>query len=703
MEISIYGQTTLACLDTGAMCSLLPLGLFREIFASDTSITPPTSFMRVIGVSGTEIPIFGCLRKVPVQICGVEIEGNFIITDDTNCPRDNILLGCNLLQKVHDKLSDGNIIPDIKWSRVFQCLSKHISTLEAAEPIVHPEWDIFADKTQILKPGECREISCQLTGPDVASSEVIYWEDHLIKSVSAGRTRSLLMDYKPVQFGDVVLYGGYIENPKAQKITICVLNSTKECMNIPRGAKLAKAYSGTSPRNEITIYPTDADASTWQIAINRVITANGPNDEECTATHADDADDGPTIPESESTSTFTFTDGTECTLPPDIKLPTHVSTDIREQLVRIIIKHRQAFAMSEFDIGRCDLLPFQIKMMNDKPFCFPYRRIPQRDLQDVRKFVQKLLDNGIIEYSTSEYGSPAVVLRKKNGSVRLTIDYRHLNANSVSIIWPMNPVEDLLEVLGGSQAYTNFDLCQGYFHVINHPDTIPLTAFRLPFGHFQFLRQPQGNKQSPAHFAKVIEMIFGDMNLVKLILYLDDILAFGSDFQSCLETIEEILTRLIKHGLKISGRKCSWLEKEVKFLGYTITQAGLAVDLDKIEKVLNWPNPTTVQDLRKFIGLASYFRRFVKSFAMIAKPLYALLPSEKGTNKKLKLGPWTPEAEASFNTLKSVLTTTPVLAHPDLNKEYILEVDASLIGLGAVLSRKVQITFFIQFRMHQGR
>lgn len=239
-----------------------------------------------------------------------------------------------------------------------------------------------------------------------------------------------------------------------------------------------------------------------------------------------------------------------------------------------------------------------------------------------------------------------VLVRKKSNKLRLTSDYRYLNSITVPDQFPLGRIEAMFTALAGATSFTCMDLQHGYFNVVIDPASVPLTAFRLPFGQFEYLRIAQGLRNAPSHFSRVMEAVFGDVNLDKLILYIDDLMLFSKTTDQHLQIIIEVLKRLIEHKLKVSGKKCQWLSQKATFLGHVISDAGIEADPEKTCKVRNWPKPQNVNQLRQFIGFVSYFRRFIKSFASMMRPLYSFLrPKRKaqfrysGTLKRIRLSP----------------------------------------------------------------
>ena len=236
-----------------------------------------------------------------------------------------------------------------------------------------------------------------------------------------------------------------------------------------------------------------------------------------------------------------------------------------------------------------------------------------------------MLDKGIIRKSSSCYGSPIVIVRKKNGSIRLCVDYRQVNEKSELDAFPLPRISEDLKALGKSKIFSSLDLAHGYFQLAMDPKSIPVTAFRVPWGLFEFTRLPQGLKNSPSTFQRIMEFIFGDLNLISILLYLDDIFIFSPNFEQHIENLDTVLERLIKNGLKLNGKKCSLFQTKLLYLGHVVSESGIGVDPNKIKRILDWPVPKTMDELRSFLGLASYYRKFVKNFSQIVAPLNQLM------------------------------------------------------------------------------
>lgn len=236
------------------------------------------------------------------------------------------------------------------------------------------------------------------------------------------------------------------------------------------------------------------------------------------------------------------------------------------------------------------------------------------------------------------------------------------------------------------------DLASGYNQVPVAEADRPKTAFCTPFGLFEWNRMPFGLCNAPNTFQRLMQRIFGDQQCHSLLLYLDDIVVFSSTVELHLERLEVVLGRLQREGLKAKLAKCAFFQREVRYLGHVISDQGVSTDPSKVEVVASWQPPTTISELRSFLGFASYYRRFVDGFARLAAPLHRLVAELGGTKMRRSesavVEKWSEECQQSFEALKAKLTTAPVLAYADFSCPLILEVDASHGGLGAMLSQE---------------
>ena len=373
----------------------------------------------------------------------------------------------------------------------------------------------------------------------------------------------------------------------------------------------------------------------------------------------------------------------------------------REQqscFIDLIYDYKEVFSLYDGDLGFCDALKHSIPTTTDKPVYLPHRQIPVQLQQEVRKCLESWLKQGIICPSKSPYASQVVIVRKKSGEIRLCVDFRKLNAISIRDSFPLPRIEEALQAVQAAVWFTSFDLAQGYLQMAMEEADIPKTAFPAgSSGLFEFTRMPFGLTNAGASFCRLMEMVIGDQQFVTLLFYLDDICIFANSADQMLDRIELDFSRLKQYQLKIKPKKSFFFQTEVSFLGHVLSAKGISPNPEKVDKVRDWPIPKTSKEVHSFIGLASYYRRFIPNFTKWSKPLNALIvpPAHqakvrRGEMKKSELTEfvWSKECQEGFDALKHALTTAPVLAYPDYTQPFILETDASLKGLGAVLSQK---------------
>ena len=313
-----------------------------------------------------------------------------------------------------------------------------------------------------------------------------------------------------------------------------------------------------------------------------------------------------------------------------------------------------------------------------------YRMSPE-ELTELRRQLDQLLEMGLIRPSTSPYGSPVLFVKKKDGSLRLCVDYRALNKVTIKNRYPLPRVDDLLDRLHGASMFSKIDLVSGYFQVRIAEDDIPKTAFRTRYGHYEFTVMPFGLCNAPATFQRMMNDVLRPYLDRFVICMLDDILIYSNSPEEHAEHLRLVLALLRQHKLYAKSTKCEFGVPRLEFLGHVVSGEGISTCPKKIKAVEDWPAPRTTTDLRSFLGLANYYRRFVKNYSKIAAPLTALLSA--GTPKVWLPTTWTDDHTAAFQALKDALVSAPVLQAPDFSKPFTVKTDASDYAIGAVLSQ----------------
>ena len=310
----------------------------------------------------------------------------------------------------------------------------------------------------------------------------------------------------------------------------------------------------------------------------------------------------------------------------------------RTRLQQKLAKRAAVFSLDELDVGLAKEVEHTIRMSDPRPFRERSRRIAPADIDDVRRHIQKLLAAGIIKESRSPYASPIVIVRKKNGDVRMCIDYRTLNSRTIPDQYTTPRIDEALDCLSGSKWFSVLDLRSGYYQIAMKEEDKEKTAFICPLGFYQFERMPQGITGAPATFQRLMEKAVGDMNLLQVLVYLDDLIVFGRTLEEHEERLLKVLDRLQEVGLKISLDKCQFCQTKVKYVGHIVSADGIAADPSKIEAVTNWSRPHNLKTLRSFLGFCGYYRRFIQSYSSIVRPLTDLTrgyaPTQKGRSSK---------------------------------------------------------------------
>ena len=345
---------------------------------------------------------------------------------------------------------------------------------------------------------------------------------------------------------------------------------------------------------------------------------------------------------------------------------------------RILEENRACFCESIMGLGNPQVEPIEIHLKTQKPvYKAPFRK-SRKETETLRLEIEKMLEAKIIRPSKSAYGAPAFAVGKPDKSARIVVDYRGLNALMDEDRFPMPRVDDILDRLGDAKVFTVLDCKAGYWQLPLAKSTIPKTAFTTPFGHFEYLRMPFGLKNAPAEFNRIMRSIFGQISHVEV--YLDDIIIHSKTAKEHQEHLRNVFEALKKVGLKLNPKKAQIAVDTVKVLGHVVSGGKVMPSNEKIEAVKRMEPPRTVKALQKYLGLAGYYRRFVKDFAKIACVLYRLC-------KKDAVWTWDKECQEAFEKLKEALITKPVLAIARMDKPFKIYCDASGFAIGGILAQ----------------
>lgn len=364
----------------------------------------------------------------------------------------------------------------------------------------------------------------------------------------------------------------------------------------------------------------------------------------------------------------------------------HLNNDEKSSLMEILEEFNSIVQLPGDAPGVTNHLEHEINL---KPGTVPINvrphRLPQSQEGEVDRQVKEMLENGVVRPSKSQWNAPLLVVPKKmdaSGKVkfRVVVDFRRLNEVTAGDSFPLPNIADILDRLGNAKYFSTLDLASGFHQIPVREEDKCKTAFSTPYGHYEFNRMPFGVKGGPASFQRLMNSVLAGIQGLRCFVYLDDIVIFGASLEEHNKRLIEVFLRLKEANLRLQPDKCNFLRKEVVYLGHIITKDGIKADPSKIEAVVNFPAPQNEKEIMSFLGLAGYYRKFIKDFSKIAKPLSELL-------KKDVTWSWGEKEQIAFADLKEVLTTAPILQYPDFEKPFLLTTDASNKAIGAVLSQ----------------
>uniref|UniRef100_A0A669E189 Gypsy retrotransposon integrase-like protein 1 n=1 Tax=Oreochromis niloticus TaxID=8128 RepID=A0A669E189_ORENI len=350
-------------------------------------------------------------------------------------------------------------------------------------------------------------------------------------------------------------------------------------------------------------------------------------------------------------------------------------------LWQLLLDFKDCFSFSEDDMGCTDLIQHDIDTGDAQPIRMRPRRLPLARQAAAERALREMERAGLIEPSTSPWASPVVMVPKKvKDEWRFCVDFWPLNKVTKKDPYPLPRIDETLDTVAGSSWFSSLDLRSGYWQVPLAPDARPKTACITNGGLWQFKVLPFGLCNAPATFERLMDKVLTGIPRGECVVYLDDILVHGASFHAALGALRQVLERVLAVGFKLNPRKCCLMRREVAFLGHRLGAGGVGTMDDKIQAVKDWPTPRSVQELKSFLGLASYYRRFVRGFSCIAAPLFHLL-------QKSVTFQWTAGCQVPFTSLQEALVGAPVLSPPDPTLPFVLDTDASSVGSGAVLAQ----------------
>ena len=386
-----------------------------------------------------------------------------------------------------------------------------------------------------------------------------------------------------------------------------------------------------------------------------------------------------------SVSTGVESDGSSSLNEPATDFDSHfnfenLSTEESSKLKELLNDFHDVFSKSNTDLGRTIVIRHKIDTQSHVPIHQRPYRVPVSQKPVIKKHIDDMLKADLIEPSMSPWCAPVVLVKKKSGETRFCCDYRKLNSITKKTAFPLPLIEETLTILHSKRYFTILDCCSGYHQVPMAPEDAEKTAFAVENRLYQWKVMAFGLTGAPGTFAQLMQFVLGDLLPDKVQVFLDDIRVLGATLDEQLANLRAVLERLRVAGLKLKPSKCKFLQRRVEFLGHIVSENGIEPDESKVEKIKTFPIPRNVSEVRSWISLCGYYRKFVPGFAAIAHPLTQL------TKKDAKFE-WSIDCQTAFEELKNRLITAPILAYPDFSLPFLIFTDASNFAVGAILSQ----------------
>ena len=658
--VLVNDHATQCLLDSGSQVTVLSESFFRDTLSASPLQELPEG-LSIVGAGGHRVPYIGVVDinvNLPISVTGINhtVKVTAFVCPDTEYSNHvPVIIGTNVFRQYAEqgkRQSGTNFFRNLPLNCMSTFVYSDINN-------IGDDGKIGCLKAQrkktVLKSGEVKDVWCYSKIKLPQTRNAILIQEPVSKELPEG-----------VQIFSQKVNTSY-HNINCLKIT--VVNKSAEEVEFKRNQVLAdvflidKEYDCEKVIQSLSHFVTDAQNAEQKSPSGRVSEEKTVSDIE-----------------------FKFEED----------LPVHW----KERWKKGFSAYSDIFIQHKFDIGCTDVLSHDTELepgpiIRERP-----RPIPPADFEAARQHIKDLLDAKIISPSTSPYASPIVLVKKKSGALRMCVDYRKINARTIRDSYALPKIEDLFSTLSGAKYFCSVDLSNAYYQVPCTERAKKVSAFTTPFGLFQFERMPMGMTNSACTFQRLMDLVFQDLNLQELIVYLDDILIHGKTLEELEERIYKVFDKLRLYGLKLDPTKCEFGKTKVKHLGYIVSADGISPDPDKVSAIKDWPIPTTVKEVKSFLGFSGFYRRFIPDYASIAKPLNDLTIGyyPRGSKpKKVKSGvatltlsskishKWSEKQQKAFDKLREVLTSNPILGLPDKSKPFELHVDASGTGLGGVL------------------
>ncbi len=648
----------LKCLvDTGSQVTTITESCYTSFISQFQGLTDVSRFIKLNASNGVSIPVCGLLRVPIILESQLYEDVHVLVVKDSINPEMRArkvdvpcIIGCNLLKLLKQALLNNSLIATPLSSELVEVYNMYLAKQEEIMKLEQKCGILSHVKTvgkQVIIPANSMIIISGTTRQTPGKMTVV------IEPTPQSPNPDLIVipTFSVVNEGQVLFPVANVGNND-----ICFQNPTQ----------IAETYYAEemSPDPDITVEE-----------IGETTSINVSYNQQCA-----------TNPEGFKSLPFQVNLG-------DVRL----TESERHQILSLFATYQNVFSKDSNDLGHTKLVEHRIHTTDDIPVYRPDRSVPHNIIPEVKNVLNNWLKIGVIEHSDSPYASQMVIVRKKSGEPRVCCDFRAVNSKTRKDAFPLPKIEDCINSLKGAKYFCSLDLTQGYLQVEVHESDKHKTAFRALGELYHFNRLPFGLCNAPPTFSRLMRKCFGDLFQNGIVMYLDDVLVYGATISEVIDRLQVVFTRLQKHGLKLNAKKCHFFQDQVLFLGHNVSAKGIECDNSKVKAVIDFPTPSSDRELRQFLGLASYLRRFIKGFANIAGPLHSILGATRKCKKSKAVKPidtrefvskWDQTCDTAFNKIKIALTSPPTLSFPDFSQPFILEIDASIQGLGAVLLQK---------------
>ena len=654
-NISVSAQTGSALYDTGSSISLIS----RDFLATcDLSVSPKPPSASVLGVTGTPIEIIGEI-VLPIQLLGRTVQHVFYVTQKSLSFGCDVILGIDFIirhQLMYSPAANQiTFLQPCATSSILQNSPRRLSqkrrkrvrfllgTTDSSAP-TDPVNPLFA-----TKESDAYVIDDDKTFPLFVS-----------RSVEIPAFSEMFVRMKLPRYLTPAETPYFIQGHSDQSLT---------------GIHVARAIAFFK-NSDVLVRVANVTSVPILIRRNLRIAQFSPAAASLPAQPATDSTATPDMPYSASAEEAPRKEIT----PEDFSLD-HIPEPYQSQLRDMLMKHVNAFGTSLEDIKGTDVYEHHIELNDPTPaYKHPYR-LPFAHRDIVKSEIDKLLASGIIEPTVSPYNAPIILVKKASGGHRLVSDLRLLNQKIKDDRYPNSFASDAIDQLAGCTVFSTLDLLSSFHQVPLAPSSRPYTAFTANNEHFQYRNIPFGLKTSSAALNRALQIALSGLQGIDAFLYVDDILLASRTYSEHLDKLDRVLTRLEETRFVLRPSKCSFMQRQIKYLGHIIDEHGVRPDPSKVQAVQDFPRPTNVKEVRQFLGICNFYAKHVHRFSELSTPLVNL------TRKNVDFD-WTDECETAFQSIKQSLVNYPVLRFPDFTKDFFLSTDASDFAISAVLEQQ---------------